>query len=56
VEVQTFGNVGIASAFLYGVGRPEVTKEFLDFSDPHFPVIITAKAVKKITDEVFKLA
>ncbi|HKO80325.1 MAG TPA: methyltransferase domain-containing protein, partial [Chitinophagaceae bacterium] len=47
LEVQTFGNVGIASAFLYGVGRPEVTKEFLDFSDPHFPVIITAKAVKK---------
>jgi glycosyltransferase involved in cell wall biosynthesis/SAM-dependent methyltransferase len=46
-EVQSFGNVFVASAFLYGMGLPEVPKEKLDYSDPYFQVIITVKAVKK---------
>jgi glycosyltransferase involved in cell wall biosynthesis len=45
-EVQSFGNVFIASAFLYGLGRSEVTKEQLDFYDPQFQVINAVKAVK----------
>lgn len=46
VLVETFGNVFAATAFLYGIGSPEVKKERLDYSDPHYPVIITAAAVK----------
>ena len=47
VKVQSFGNVFAASAFLYGMGVPEVSKEKLDYHDPHFQVIITVKTVKK---------
>ncbi|HZG23637.1 MAG TPA: methyltransferase domain-containing protein [Chitinophagaceae bacterium] len=46
VEINTFGNVRVASSFLYGLGLKEITKEILDYSDPHFQVIITVKAVK----------
>ncbi len=46
VEVETFGNVYVASAFLYGMGLTEIPVEKLDYSDPHFQVIITVKAIK----------
>lgn len=46
VDVHTFGNVLVASAYLYGMGVSELTKPQLDFSDPHYQVIITAVAVK----------
>lgn len=46
VEVETFGNVYIASAFLYGMGIREVSSKHLDYHDPQFQVIITVKAVK----------
>lgn len=49
VEVETFGNVYIAAAFLYGMGITEVSQEKLDHRDPHFQVIITVKAVKALT-------
>lgn len=45
-EVKTFGNVYIASAFLYGMGITEIPVEKLDYIDPHFQVIITVKAIK----------
>ncbi|TDN39604.1 glycosyltransferase [Hymenobacter sp. UV11] len=45
-EIQSFGNVFIASAFLYGLGRSEVTKEQLDHYDPQFQIINAVKAVK----------
>ena len=45
-EVNTYGNVFIASAFLYGMGVNEVTKNQLDHTDPHYQVIITSKSVK----------
>ena len=45
-KVQSFGNVFAASAFLYGMGVSEVSKEKLDYHDPHFQVIITVKTVK----------
>lgn len=46
IGVQTFGNVLVATAFLYGMGLPELNKEQLDTMDPHYQVIITACAVK----------
>jgi glycosyltransferase involved in cell wall biosynthesis/SAM-dependent methyltransferase len=46
IEVKTFGNVHVASAFLYGMGVTEILVEKLDYSDPHFQVIITVKAIK----------
>jgi glycosyltransferase involved in cell wall biosynthesis len=46
-EVATFGNVLIASAFLYGMGVNEVEQKQLDYNDPHYQVIITAKATKQ---------
>ncbi|SFQ83638.1 glycosyltransferase [Hymenobacter arizonensis] len=48
VEVKSFGNVFVATAFLYGLGLPEVTKEQLDYFDPQFQVINTVKAVKPL--------
>jgi SAM-dependent methyltransferase len=47
VEMETFGNVYIATAFLYGMGITEVSNEKLDYYDPHFQVINTVKAVKE---------
>ena len=46
LEINTYGNVFVATAFLYGMGLPELKKEELDIHDPHFQVIITAKAIK----------
>lgn len=44
--VQSYGNVFIASAFLYGMSLNEVREEELLHQDPHYPVILTAKATK----------
>ncbi len=46
IETNSFGNVYVASAFLYGVGKTELKQEELDYQDPHFQVIITGKATK----------
>jgi len=46
-DVATFGNVQVATSFLYGMGLGEVSKEALSYNDPHFPVIITVKAQKQ---------
>ena len=48
IEIATFGNVFVATAFLYGMGKPEVSKDKMDQHDPHFQVIITVKATKAI--------
>lgn len=47
-EINTYGNVFIASAFLYGMGVNEVKKSQLDHNDPHYQVIITSKSVKTL--------
>ena len=46
VTAQNFGNVLVANALLYGMGLPELKKEQMDYTDPHYQVIITVKAVK----------
>lgn len=45
--IKTYGNVLVASAFLYGMGVPEIKKIDLDYRDPNMQVIITVKAIKK---------
>jgi len=46
VAISSHGNVLAASAFLYGLGQPELTKEQLDTYDPQFQLINTVKATK----------
>jgi SAM-dependent methyltransferase len=46
VNIETFGNVFIASAFLYGMGLPEITAEKLEYQDPHYQVIIGVRIIK----------
>lgn len=46
VEVKSFGNVQVASAFLYGMGLPEISVKTLRYNDPSYQVIITVKAIK----------
>jgi predicted SAM-dependent methyltransferase len=48
ISIKTYGNVLVASSFLYGMGLPEISKENMDYHDPHYQVIITAKAVKQL--------
>jgi hypothetical protein len=46
IIVEAFGNVFVAMAFLYGMGLPELNKEQLDYTDPHYQVKITGIAIK----------
>jgi len=45
-SVEIFGNVLVATAFLYGIGLPELKKEQMDQVDEHYQVIITVSAIK----------
>lgn len=47
LDMTCFGNVLTASAFLYGVPSNELTPEELAVVDPHYPVIVAARAVKR---------
>lgn len=44
VEVRTYGNVLVAAAFLYGLGRTELSRSELDHHDPDYEVIIGVRA------------
>lgn len=46
IRTEVYGNVMVATAFLYGMGLPEISKDKLDFCDPHYQVIITSVATK----------
>ncbi|ALJ01465.1 glycosyl transferase family 2 [Rufibacter tibetensis] len=46
VEVGSHGNVFVASAFLYGMGKPELSQADFDLYDPQYQVINTVKAIK----------
>lgn len=45
-EVTAFGNVFTATAFLYGMGLPEIPSTKLMYNDPHYQVIVTVKVTK----------
>lgn len=47
-KVEYFGNVLVASSFLYGLGLPELKKEQLDVKDPFYQVIITVHSIKNL--------
>jgi SAM-dependent methyltransferase len=47
VLVETFGNVFAAVCFLQGLALSEVSTSKLDVVDSSFPVIVTAKVVKR---------
>jgi len=44
VDVEAFGNVLAATAFLYGCAASELTNDELDAVDPGYQVIVTAAA------------
>ena len=48
ISVGSYGNVLSAMCALHGVVSEEIDKKELDFIDPDFEVIVTAKVVKKI--------
>jgi hypothetical protein len=48
VEVETFGNVRVASAFLYGLSNHDLKKAVLDYHDPDYQVLITVRAIKPL--------
>jgi peptidoglycan/xylan/chitin deacetylase (PgdA/CDA1 family)/glycosyltransferase involved in cell wall biosynthesis len=45
-EVATFGNVKACAAFLYGLPMEEIARADLDYSDPHFPLVVAMRAVR----------
>lgn len=46
VQVEVYGNVLAATAFLQGLATKELTKEALDYRDPSYQVSIVVRAVK----------
>jgi SAM-dependent methyltransferase len=46
ITVETHGNVLSATAFLFGMGKTEISEMKLNDHDPHYQVIITALAEK----------
>ncbi len=47
IQINCYGNVLSATAFLYGTGMNEISNEEKDIYDPHYPVIIAAIAEKR---------
>jgi glycosyltransferase involved in cell wall biosynthesis len=52
--VKSYGNVLVASAFLYGMGAPELNQHQLDYFDKHYQLVISA-AVKKPNQKMDEL-
>jgi SAM-dependent methyltransferase len=46
IYIHTYGNVYVATAFLYGMGLPEIRADFLDVRDPSYQVIIAVSVTK----------
>lgn len=46
IAVQTYGNLFVATAFHFGVALEELRRDELEASDPDFPVIVGARAIK----------
>ena len=50
VFVSSYGNVLVASAFLYGLASHELTPEELDYNDPDFEMVICIRAEKRVKE------
>ena len=48
VNVDHYGNVLSAVAFLEGLASDELTKEELDFQDPDYELLVTVVAIKRV--------
>lgn len=46
VNVESFGNVLAATAFLYGLAAEELTPRELSVNDPAYPVIVGVRAIR----------
>jgi SAM-dependent methyltransferase len=46
VQVESFGNVYAATAFLHGLAVEEVERRKLDVQDPCYPVVVAVRAVR----------
>ena len=46
LQVEAYGNVLVATAFLHGLAAEELRPEELDFRDPQYEFLITVRAVK----------
>jgi SAM-dependent methyltransferase len=47
VDIKTYGNVFVASGFLYGMGLTEFPKEALQVHDQGYQIIISVRAIKR---------
>jgi len=47
VQVQGWGNVLVATAFLQGLACEDLTAQALDHHDDRYPVLVTARAVRQ---------
>jgi glycosyltransferase involved in cell wall biosynthesis len=52
IEVETYGNIFAATAFLHGIALEEVDKTKLGAMDPSYPIIIAVCARKALPDAV----
>jgi SAM-dependent methyltransferase len=55
VDIRSRGNVLVSAAFLFGLADTELTKEELEFDDPDYQTIITAKVRKPTADERYPM-
>ena len=46
VQIEAYGNVLAAAAFLFGMAEQELQREELDYRDPDYELILTIRAVK----------
>jgi hypothetical protein len=45
-QIDAWGNVLAATAFLHGLGDEELRPDELDYQDPEYQVLITVRAIK----------
>lgn len=46
-EIEYYGNVKTATAFLYGLGADEIPLSSYQFQDQHYQVVVTLRLIKK---------
>ena len=46
IQIEAWGNVLAAAAFLHGLAEEELRPEELDYQDPQYEVLITMRAMK----------
>jgi FkbM family methyltransferase len=54
IEIETFGNVAIAKAYLDGLALEEVPREALEYKDNDYQLILTARVTKSVQNSIPK--